>query len=486
MNRKPWTFVLSASLMVSLFPSAAFGAASWAPDTSYQTGDEADYNGSTYEIIQPHTSQKGWEPSKVPALWKKAPDRGNNDNYKIVTYYTSWSVYGRNFKVADIDASKITHINYAFADICWNGQHGNLDPTAPNPQSYACADETGTIDVPNGTIVQGDPWADTGMAYPGDTGDEPVKGSFKQLIKLKEANPHLQTIISVGGWSWSNRFSEVAADPAARAAFAKSAVDFLRKYQFDGVDLDWEYPGGGGLAGNASSPADKQNYTLLLRTIRAELDKAGKADGKRYLLTIVSGANPTFVTNTELDKISKTVDWINIMTYDFHGSGEKRAGQNAPLYYDRADNGANPRNFNADQAIQNHLKAGVSPSKLVMGLAYYGFGLQGCGSENGGLYQSCTGPSGTGTWEHGRYDFYDLEANYINKNGYKRYWNNKTKTPYLYNPDGGVFISYDDEQSIKEKVKYIKKNRLAGAMSWEVTQDRSKTLQTAVRNGLRH
>ncbi|AFH59988.1 glycosyl hydrolase family 18 protein [Paenibacillus caseinilyticus] len=673
---KPWTIVLTTALLASLVPAAAFGAAAWAPNVTYKVGDLADYSGSTYQVLQNHTSQTGWEPSNVPALWKlvssggtadtqapsapanlissaktstsvtlswgastdnvgvagydvyrgtalagtatgtgftvsgltantaysftvkakdaagnvspssnvlsvttspasaadtqaptvpaglkasgvtsssvslswtastdnvgvtgyevyrgtvlagtaagttftvsglaastaysftvkakdaagnvsaastavsattSAPPTGGSGGYKIVTYYPAWAVYARNFKVPDIDASKITHINYAFADICWNGRHGNPDPSSPNPQTWACADETGNINVPNGTIVQGDPWADTGMSYPGDTWDEPIKGSFKQLIKLKQANPHLKTIISVGGWSWSNRFSDVAADPAARAVFAKSAVDFLRKYQFDGVDLDWEYPVSGGLAGNTYRPEDKQNYTLLLQTIRAELDKAGTADGRKYLLTIASGAGPAFVANTELGKISQTLDWINIMTYDFHGGWDPKAGQNAPLYFDPADPSTDPVNFNVDKAVANHLNAGVAPSKLVMGLPYYGRGMQGCANVNGGLYQTCSGTAAKGTWENGSFDFYDLEANYINKNGYTRYWNSVTKTPYLYNPSGGIFISYDDAQSITEKVNYIKSRGLGGAMSWEVTQDRNRTLQTAVKNGL--
>ncbi|WP_082420557.1 glycosyl hydrolase family 18 protein [Paenibacillus sp. A3] len=403
---------------------------------------------------------------------------------KIVTYYPAWAVYGRNFKVPEIDASKVTHINYAFADICWNGRHGNPDPTGPNPQTWACADEKGNINVPNGSIVQGDTWADTGMSYPGDTWDQPLKGSFNQLIKLKKANPHLKTLISVGGWSWSNRFSDVAADPATRSNFAKSAVDFIRKYQFDGVDLDWEYPVSGGLAGNSKRPEDKQNFTLLLQAVRSELNAAGAADGKQYLLTIASGAGPNYVNNTELSKIAQTLDWINIMTYDFHGGWESKSGHNAPLYFDPADNSEDPVNFNVDKAVANHLNAGVPASKLVLGIPYYGKGWQGCASANNGQYQQCAGVSQKGTWENGSFDFYDLEANYINKNGYTRYWNNVTKTPFLYQPNGGIFISYDDAESIQHKVNYIKSKGLAGAMTWEVTQDRNKTLQTIVKNGL--
>ncbi|MFD0696977.1 glycosyl hydrolase family 18 protein [Paenibacillus sp. GCM10027628] len=403
---------------------------------------------------------------------------------KIVTYYPEWAVYGRGFKVPDIDASKVNVINYAFADICWNGVHGNSDPTGPNPQTWACADETGNISVPNGTIVQGDPWADTGMSYTGDTWDMPIKGSFNQLVKLKQANPNVKTIISVGGWTWSNRFSDVAADATVRSNFAKSAVSFIKKYQFDGVDLDWEYPVSGGLAGNSYRTADKQNYILLLQAIRSELDTAGAADGKHYYLTIAAGAGPSYITNNQLSSMASILDWVNLMSYDFHGSWEAKSGQNAPLYFDPADSSSDPVNFNVDKAVTSFLAAGVPASKLVLGLPYYGRGWAGCANVNGGQYQTCSGVSQTGTWEKGSYDFNDLQANYINKNGYTRYWNSVTKTPYLYNPSGGTYISYDDEQSIQAKVDYIKSKGLGGAMSWEVTGDRNKTLQTIVKQGL--
>ncbi|UJF33899.1 glycosyl hydrolase family 18 protein [Paenibacillus hexagrammi] len=403
---------------------------------------------------------------------------------KVVTYYPEWAVYGRGFKVPDIDATKVNVINYAFADICWNGVHGNPDPTGPNPQTWACADETGNISVPNGTIVQGDTWADTGMSYTGDTWDTPIKGSFNQLVKLKQANPNLKTIISVGGWTWSNRFSDVASDPATRTTFAKSAVAFIKKYQFDGVDLDWEYPVSGGLAGNSYRTADKQNYVLLLQAIRAELDTAGAADGKHYYLTIAAGAGPSYVSNTQLGNMAASLDWINLMSYDYHGSWDAKSGQNAPLYYDPADPNPDPTNFNVDKSVTSFLNAGVPASKLILGLPYYGRGWSGCANANGGQYQTCTGVSQTGTWEKGSYDFNDLQANYINKNGYTRYWNSVTKTPYLYNPSGGTYISYDDEQSIQAKIDYIKSKGLGGAMSWEVSGDRNKTLQTIVKQGL--
>ncbi|TYP70084.1 glycosyl hydrolase family 18 protein [Paenibacillus methanolicus] len=399
--------------------------------------------------------------------------------YKIIGYYPSWSAYGRSYNVTDMDVSKVTHINYAFADICWNGIHGNSDPTGPNPTTWACQDEVGNINAPNGTIVLGDPFIDAQKTFPGDKWDDPIRGNINQLNKLKAANPHLKTIISVGGWTWSNRFSDVAADAATRETFANSAVAFLRKYKFDGVDLDWEYPVGGGLAGNSVRPADKQNYTLLLNKIREKLDAAEKTDGKEYLLTIASGAGPSYIQNTELDKIAAAVDWINIMTYDFNGGWQTLSAHNAPLYNDPAAAAAgvpNSATFHTDAAIQAYFAAGVPADKLVMGTPFYGRGWAGCAGAGGGQYQPCGGAAQIGTWEKGSFDFYDLEANYINKNGYARYWNDVAKVPYLYNATNKTYISYDDVESTGYKTAYIKSKNLAGAMFWEFSGDRNKTL----------
>ncbi|MCM3786100.1 glycosyl hydrolase family 18 protein [Neobacillus mesonae] len=424
----------------------------------------------------------------VPSLTLTSSKAEAADSYKIVGYYPAWAAYGRNYNVSDIDPTKVTHINYAFADICWNGIHGNPDPTGPNPATWSCQDEKGqAISVPNGTIVLGDPWIDTGKQFAGDTWDQPYAGNINQLHKLKQINPNLKTIISVGGWTWSNRFSDVAATPETRETFANSAVDFLRKYNFDGVDLDWEYPVSGGLDGNSKRPQDKQNYTLLLSKIREKLDAAEAADGKEYVLTIASGASPSFVANTELANIASIVDWINIMTYDFNGAWQKISAHNAPLNYDSAAAAAgipNADTFNAAAGAQGHLNAGVPAGKLVLGVPFYGRGWDGCAQTNNGQYQTCSGGSTVGTWEAGSFDFYDLEANYINKNGYTRYWNDTAKVPYLYNSSNKRFISYDDAESIGYKTAYIKSKGLGGAMFWELSGDRNRTLQNKLKSDL--
>nr|ALX35002.1 chitinase A [Bacillus pumilus] len=402
----------------------------------------------------------------------------SDKSYKIIGYYPSWGAYGRDYQVWDMDASKVSHINYAFADICWEGRHGNPDPTGPNPQTWSCQDENGVIDAPYGSIVMGDPWIDAQKSNAGDAWDEPIRGNSKQLLKLKKNHPHLKTFISGGGWSWSNRFSDVAADPAARENFAASAVNLLRKYGFDGVDLDWEYPVSGGLPGNSTRPEDKRNYTLLLQDVPKKLDAAEAKDGKKYLLTIASGASPEYVSNTELDKIAETVDWINSMTYDFNGGWQSINAHNAPLFYDPKAKEAgvpNAETFNIESTVKRYKEAGVKADKLVLGTPFYGRGWSNCEPGDNGEYQKC-GPGKEGTWEKGVFDISDLEKNYINKNGYKRYWNDRAKVPFLYYAENGNFITYDDEESYGYKTDLIQSNGLSGAMFWDFSGDSNQTL----------
>lgn len=419
----------------------------------------------------------------LPILSPGKAQAASNDEYKVVGYFIAWGSYGRNFQVEDLNPKQLTHINYAFADVCFDGIHGN-------PASAACdtGDGTAAADIPNGSIVLGDPWIDAQSDFQGsfDGGINGIYGNLGKLAQLKVDNPHLQTLISVGGWTWSNRFSDIAADPQLRQNFANSAVDFVRQYKMDGVDVDWEYPVAGGLGGNSNRPEDKQNHTLLLQDVRNALNKAGKEDGKEYLLTIASLAGPSYLVNNELDKISEVVDFINIMTYDFSGPYQKVSGHNAPLFndYQAADAGVTGQEMNnVATAIKGHLDHGVPAKKLVMGLPFYGKSWKDCDDvtrnvENGGYFE-CQG-AGTGTWENGTLEYDDLVAKYVNKNGYKRYWNDVAQVPYLFNDTTKQFVTYDDAESIAAKVAYIENLGLGGAMIWELSSDRQYTLLSTI------
>ncbi len=361
----------------------------------------------------------------------------------IVGYFTSWSVYGRDYHVSDIPADKVTHINYAFANIA------------------------------DGEIVLGDPYADIDRFYPGDSWDtDSLRGNFHQLILLREDYPHVRTLISVGGWTWSSQFPEVASTDSTRARFASSCVDFVTDYSFDGVDIDWEYPG----------PEDRRNFTLLLAELRRQLDSLEIAEGREYLLTIAAPAGPGRIANIEVDSIGAYLDWANIMSYDYHGpwggSGDSLTNFNAALYPSAANPLGEPFRsyFNQSATVDTLLALGLPRDQIVLGLPFYGRGYASVEGGISGLYSEYAGPPSFGTWENGVFDFDDLHASYIGIAGYERFWSEDAFVPWLYNSSTGIMISYDDTMSIGEKARYIMAENLAGAMFWEFTCDEDEML----------
>ncbi|CAB4996735.1 unannotated protein [freshwater metagenome] len=360
-------------------------------------------------------------------------------NKKLIAYYPAWATYARGFQVSDIPGQKLTHINYAFANI------------------------------QNGRCVLGDSYADIDKAFAGDTWDQgALRGNFGQLRKLKAANPSLKTMISIGGWTWSENFAAAAASDASRKALASSCVTFMKQYGFDGIDIDWEYPVSGGL--NAGTPADKQNYTELLKEFRSELNAEEAKDSRRYSLSIAAPAGPSIIPNLESAKIGGVLDWMNLMSYDFHGSWDPITGHNAPMTVGPKDTAAG---FSITDAVDSYLKAGFPAAKLVLGVPFYGRGWENVGPNGSGLYQPGTAAS-VGTWEKGVFDYSDIKSNYLPS--MTRSWDASAQVPYLYDSARRLWISYDDAQSMKIKADYIKARGLGGAMIWEITGDRSQEL----------
>ena len=378
---------------------------------------------------------------------------------RVVGYFTEWGIYQRKFDVSAIPAAKLTHVNYAFAKIV-NGECALFD-------SYAAIDK----------------------AYPGDTWEPGVlRGNFKQLQLLKKKHPHLKTLISVGGWTLSGPFSDLAVTDEGRKKFAKSCVAFMLKYGFDGVDIDWEYPGGGGLETNKTRPEDKQNYTLLLAELRAQLDVQGKTDKRAYLLTIAAPAGPKTFANLELDKVHKHLDWLNLMSYDFHGGWSDATNFNAALFPAKADPTKDEvirTKFNVSAAVTAYLAAGVPAEKLVMGVPFYGRGWSGVKPAGDGMFQVHNKQLPQGTWEAGVFDYKDIAANYLGKRG-KRFWHDEAKVPWLFDAQTGLVISYDDPESLKLKAEYARDKKLGGVMIWELSADDAKnSLLDALHAGLK-
>lgn len=364
---------------------------------------------------------------------------GVSREYKRIGYYTNWSVYS-NFQVSNIDPSLLTQINYAFAGISTDGR-----------------------------IALENPEIDVQKSFPGDQPGQPFEGNFYQLTKLKQKHPNLKTVISVGGWDGSAKFSDVALTDQSRTVFAESCLQFILKYGFDGVDLDWEYPVAGGKPGNSKRPEDKQNYTLLVQKIRETFLAQSAKDGKTYLLTITGGVGRGFAANTELSLIQQYVDSIGLMAYDIHGSWDNMTGMDAPLYQDQ--NSGFHSDESVQDAVQTYLRNGVPAGKLVLGLPLYGRAYKQVDNQNNGLYQTFTG-GGTAV------SYGNIVANDLKQKGFSRYWDSDSKVPWLFN--GNEFISYDDPESIGYKTAFIKSMGLGGAMMWELSQDPNKELLSKI------
>ena len=374
----------------------------------------------------------------------------------IIGYYPSW-VAARSVFVKDIPANKLTHINYAFSNVSESGECLLGDPAGDMERVYSAAEAVNGRD---------------------DSKSADFHGNFNQLLELKQKYPALKVLISIGGWSWSGNFSSAARDEASRQRFAASCIDlYLKQYQgvFDGLDIDWEYPVNGGLTPGA--PEDKENFTLLLRELRRQLDELGTAENRHYLLTIAAPVGPGNIRNIEPEAIAAAVDWINLMGYDFHGTWDSATNFNAPLF--RTSTDPADASLNVDAAVQAYLSAGVAPEKLVLGVPFYGHGWSGVAETDNGLYQPASGAA-PGTWEAGSYEYKDIQEKYSPT--YQRYWNAEAYVPWLYDPASKTFISYDDAQSLQAKAGYARDQGLAGVMIWELSQG-DETLVDALFQG---
>ncbi|MDR1772689.1 MAG: glycoside hydrolase family 18 protein [Hungatella sp.] len=284
-------------------------------------------------------------------------------------------------------------------------------------------------------------------------------GQLDTLKRAKALNPDLKIVLSIGGWG-SGGFSEAASTKEGREVFAESAVALMREYGLDGLDIDWEYPCVG-IAGIDCSANDKENFTLLIKKLREELDAI---TDRVCTLSIAAGGDSYYLRCTQMDQVAEYLDYIMLMTYDLRGGFSVQTGHHTNLYTNNADLSA----ASTDYTVSIFEQAGVAKEKLVIGAAFYSRIWRGVPDRNRGLVQMAETTGGYGP------DYGMLVTDYIDKNGYKRYWDEEAKAPYLFN--GCNFISYDDKESIQCKINYIKDRNLAGIMFWEYSQDGTHTL----------
>ncbi len=407
---------------------------------------------------------------------------GHHRSYKKVGYFTQWGIYGRDFQVQDLDANgsagKLTHINYAFGNVSADGKcfTGNVPGEAD-----AWADYGRPLDAANSVDGVADTW------------DQPLAGNFNQLRELKAKHPGLKALISLGGWSWSTHFSDAALTPASRKALVTSCIDLYIKGNlpqdgtrggagaaagvFDGIDLDWEWPGSAGDADTKFRPEDKANFTALVKEFRTQLDALAKSQKRKstYELTAyVPTATAKIDAGFDVPRIMRDFDFVNLQGYDFHVSGEATTAQQSAL---RARN-----DFSVDGTVQAWKRRGAPAHKLVVGMPFYGQGWTGVSGGGDGMGRPATGPA-PATWAAGYEDYKELKK--LAASGtYQVHRDRRGGHAWLF--DGTTLWTYDDPQVLRTKTAYVRQEGLGGAMFWSLDADTADgELITAVDRGLR-
>ena len=358
---------------------------------------------------------------------------------RIVGYYASWTAYG-GYSPDRIPGGLLTHVIYAFANISDDGR-----------------------------VILGDACLDAGRCEGRFSAAQTPGGSFAQMRKLKKRHPHLKILVAIGGWNWSRNFSDSALSAESRSRFVSSALELLLDQWpglFDGFDLDWEYPVAGGLPENRYRPDDWRNYALLIAEFRRQLDSRSVADSRRYLLTVAAPASPAHAMEKPVwEEIGALVDWVNLMTYDYH-TGGSMTHFNAPLFAVTDDPAPD---MNVHATVQRYLAAGVPAEKITMGLPFFGHGFGGVQSDGDGLFQAAKPHSSEKEWGVGAVSFRELQKQ--RKPTLTRYWHPEAKVPWLFDREARIWISYDDAESIARKLDYVLSHALGGIMIWELSGD---------------
>ncbi|KAI8615067.1 glycoside hydrolase superfamily [Chytriomyces sp. MP71] len=398
----------------------------------------------------------------------------------VIGYWASWSQYRDATHTDDqvwpdlINWSKFSVLSYAFF-----GAHAD------------------------GSVFELDAWGD--------------QFGFKAVQAARANFPDLKLVASIGGWTGSGNFSNIAASDVTRKAFASSVKAFLDQNGFDGVDIDWEYPGGGGLPCNVVRPDDVTNFVALLQELRSQL-------GSDRLISIAASSNVNQYAigdKNYIKDISNAVSYINVMTYDLYGPWSPTSDFNAPLRQPQSSDGLNEplgSSNNVEYVMQSFTNSGVLFSKLTVGLPFYGRSWAVANGGNGGLYQECAsaptasgtcvaiqgdmtdvaegndpcgaknGLSGTWSWRNLRTQPNAPLANEPGNgaNGWIRTYYDSLASTGLYNPNykgQATFIGIDDPQALYAKAKWSKNRNFGGVMIWEVDFDYKHELTTAVLAG---
>lgn len=390
----------------------------------------------------------------------------------VAAYFVEWGVYPRKFPMDKVPIPNLTHLLYGFIPIC--GGDGINDSVKQVNGSFEAL-QRACRDRENFKVAIHDPWAALQMPQKGvSSWKEPYKGNYGQLMAAKQARPDLKILPSIGGWTLSDPFYFMS-DNSKRNRFIASVKEFLLTWKFfDGVDIDWEFPGGKGANPKLGNPNDGETYIKLMRELRQMLDKLTTVTGKNYELTSAISAGWDKIQMVKYNEAQKYIDHIFLMSYDFHGAWSYTdLGYETALY---APAWKPEEKYTTDYGVKCLLTQGVNPKKIIIGVSMYGRGWTGVHGYNDDnpFTGNATGPV-AGTWETGVVDYRQIAKD---GNKWKHVYDTSAQAAYLFKADVGDLITYDNSRSVIEKGKYVRNKKLGGLFAWEIDADNGDILNS--------
>ncbi|MDB4485894.1 glycosyl hydrolase family 18 protein, partial [Synechococcus sp. AH-707-B22] len=444
-------------------------------------GGVVDHSSAAADLVaaQSTASTPMVEPTVATSVDVQVPNGGSDK--RIVTYFEEWGVYERDINLSDVNGQAMTHLNYSFFDVKADGSVELFDAYAAQEKRFDAADQVSrtfttaeyqAVDPVLIAAYNSDRYTITETADSVTVTSVPVgwndagpqdAGNFEQLSRFKELNPNVELGFALGGWTLSDEFSTAFATQAGRDQFTSDVVDIFKTYEFFSVvDFDWEYPGGGGDAGNASSANDGANFALVLEQLRSELDALELQTGGNYEVSIATAGGSEKLANLNLSGIDPYVDFYNVMTYDFHGGWENQTGHQAAMTGDA-------NNYDVTSSVSVFEEAGVALNKVVLGAPAYTRAWGGV--EDGGTsgyQQSGTGAAAQGSFEAGVYDYKDIVSDVITGQT-NLYWDDNSKAAFAYN--GDEWSSIETTATIAGKAAYVQEKNIGGMMFWALSND---------------
>ena len=271
------------------------------------------------------------------------------------------------------------------------------------------------------------------------------------VVNQKKKYPKLKVLVSLGGWGGCETCSDIFSSKEARTEFAISTADIIESFNADGIDLDWEYPGISGYPGHSYKLEDRENFTDLIIQLRKYMRKG-------HILSFAAGASNRFFENSiEWDKVMPLVDNVNLMTYDFYGSGSNKTGHHTALSSNEF------QNRSAESSIEALTNLGVNPKQIFIGGAFYIKTFKNVANINNGLNQNAE-------WNrsYNQISFEDVRSNF------NFYWDSLANSPYAYDSINKIFATFDDHKSIKLKSQYALDKKLGGIMFWQLMNDQKR------------